>query len=92
MVDDTHYIKDPSAVLDYLFSWATWLAQGETISTHTVTPDPGINLDSHPATGTGVTCWLSGGTSGQRYEVHCHVTTSQGRQDTRTLTVDVQPR
>ena len=40
------YIKDPQAVLDYAWDWAGWLAEGESISEHTVTVPEGITLDS----------------------------------------------
>ena len=28
---NNQYLKDPSAVLDYVFDWTEWLATGETI-------------------------------------------------------------
>lgn len=49
-------------------------------------------VDSHTATTTAVTVWLSGGTSGTRGTIACHITTSAGRQDVRTITVDATDR
>ncbi|MHC4361441.1 MAG: phage fiber-tail adaptor protein [Planctomycetota bacterium] len=96
-------LKDPDAVLDYKFDWAAltngtgstdWLASGETISTKTVTVPAGITKDSDSLadTNTSVLVWLSGGTAGEDYDVVCHITTSDSRQDDRTLTVKVKER
>ena len=87
-------VKDPQAVLDYAFTWAAWLAAAETISSFTVTVPTGITLASPaPAQAAGVvTFWLSGGTVGTAYKVVCHITTNQGRQDDRTMTIKVVDR
>lgn len=85
--------KDPDAVLDYPFDWATdWLADSETISTHTVTATTGITVDSDSETGGVVTVWLSGGEAGTTYTVACKIVTNQGRIDERTITVRVAER
>ena len=81
------FVKSPSAVLDYLIDWTPDLATGETVTAHTITADTGITVTSHTATTTAVTVWLSGGTDGVTYKVTCHVTTSAGRQDDRTITI-----
>ncbi|MFY9174404.1 MAG: hypothetical protein WAO24_03565 [Peptococcia bacterium] len=85
-------LKDPSAVLDYVFDWTGWLATGETISSYTVTAQSGITLDSDSATDDTVTVWLSGGTSGSRYRVSCKITTNAGRIDERSMIIDCQNR
>lgn len=87
------YIHDPNAVLDYQWDWASkgWLADGETIQTHTVTV-AGVELDTDTATGTAVTAWLSGGTVGTPASATCRITTSQGRTDDRTIRLVVQER
>ncbi len=89
---DNQYLKDPSAVLDYVFDWTGWLATGETISSYTVTAQSGITLDSDSATDDTVTVWLSGGTSGSRYRVSCKITTNAGRIDERSMIIDCQNR
>lgn len=93
MADNT-FTKDPDAVLDWKFDWASWLADGETIVSHTVAADDGITVDSSNVTDddTSVTAWLSGGTDGTRYSVTCRVVTSAGRTDDRTITVYVRER
>jgi len=88
----TTFIKDPDAVLDYQWDWAAWLETGETITAGTVTATSGLTIDSQTAATTDVTAWLSGGTAGQVYPVTCHVTTSAGRVDDRTILIHVEER
>ena len=85
-------LKDPSAVLDYVFDWTEWLATGETITDHTITADTGITVDSSTELDGKVTVWLSGGTAGQNYKVACLITTSAGRTDERTIWIKVVER
>ena len=86
-------LKDPSAVLDYVFDWSEeWLATGETITDHTITADTGITVDSSTEDAGKVTVWLSGGTAGINYKVACLVTTSAGRTDERTIWIKVTNR
>lgn len=85
-------LKDPSAVLDYVFDWTEWLATGETITDHTITADTGITVDSWTESDGKVTVWLSGGTAGINYKVACLVETSAGRTDERTLWIRVVDR
>ena len=93
-------LKDPSAVLDYVFDWNEWLATGETIAVDsetgekliTITADTGITVDSWTESDGKVTVWLSGGTAGINYKVACKITTSAGRTDERTLWIRVVDR
>ena len=85
-------LKDPSAVLDYVFDWSGWLAIGETITDHTITADTGITVDSSTELDGKVTVWLSGGTAGINYKVACLITTSAGRTDERTIWIKVTNR
>ena len=85
-------LKDPSAVLDYVFDWTEWLATGETITDHTITADTGITVDSWTEDDGKVTVWLSGGTAGINYKVACLITTSAGRTDERTIWIKVTDR
>ena len=97
--------KDPSAVLDYKFDWASltnsgrysdWLdtAASEIISSYTVTVPVGITKDSDDRTdaNTSVTVWLSGGTEGEAYNIVCQIVTSTGRKDERTIRIPVMQR
>ena len=85
-------LKDPSAVLDYVFDWTGWLATGETITDYTITADTGITVDSPTEDDGKVTVWLSGGTAGINYKVACLITTSAGRTDERTIWIKVMNR
>ncbi len=87
--------KDPDAILDYEIDWAAWLASGDSIDTATWTSAPtGIIADSPaPAVdGTKARVWLDGGTAGQTYQLTCHIETTQGREDDRTVKVKVKNR
>ena len=97
------FTKDPDAVLDYKFDWkaltngsgsSDWLASGETISSHTITADTGITVDSSAETDadTSVTVWLSGGTAETNYRVACEIVTSSSRTDERTMEIQVRQR
>ena len=93
-------LKDPSAVLDYVFDWTGWMATGETIAVDsetgekliTITADTGITVDSSTEDAGKVTVWLSGGTAGVNYKVACLITTSAGRTDERTIWIKVVER
>ena len=85
-------LKDPSAVLDYVFDWTGWLATGETITDYTITADTGITVDSPTEDDGKVTVWLSGGTAGINYKVACLITTAAGRTDERTIWIKVMNR
>ena len=85
-------LKDPSAVLDYVFDWTGWLATGETITDYTITADTGITVDSSAESDGKVTVWLSGGTAGINYKVACLITTAAGRTDERTIWIKVTDR
>lgn len=89
---DTKYLKDPSAVLDWVFDWTDWLASGETITDHTITGETGITVDSSTESAGKVTVWLSGGTAGENYKVACLITTTAGRTDERTIWIKVVNR
>lgn len=84
--------KDPDAVLDYQWDWSDWLATGDTISSYTVTPDTGLTLDDDSNDSTSVTAWLSGGTAGAIYNVVCNIVTTGGREDDRTIVIEVEER
>jgi len=86
------YLKDPDAVLDYMFDWTEWLATGETITDHTITADTGITVETDSEASGKVTVWLSGGTAGINYKVACLITTSAGRTDERTIWIKVVER
>lgn len=85
-------VQDPQAVKQYTMDWSDWLGDGETITAATVTAEAGITVDTSNNDTTSVTFKLSAGVLGSRPKVTCHITTSAGQQDDRTLTVYVRNR
>ena len=88
------FVKDPSATLDYGVDWATrgWLATGETIVASDWTAPAGLTEGSSAINGGITVVWLSGGTTGQTYQVVNQITTSAGRIDQRTIEIRVRER
>lgn len=85
------WIKDPDAVLDYVVDWSDWLEDGETISSHSVAVASGdVTIDSDSHTDTLTVAWVSGGTKPSK--VRHRVTTSAGRTDDRTISLNVLHR
>lgn len=85
------YVKDPSAVLDYVIDWETWL-DGDTISTSTWTVQTGLTADSDSNDTTTTTVWLSGGTLGTKYTATNRIVTAAGRTDERTIYIVIADR
>lgn len=85
------FTLDPDAVLDYQFNWVDWLDDDETITSHTVVPTAGIDVDSSTEDGGVVTVWVSGA-SGRYQRVTCRIITNQGRTDDRTIRFQVTDR
>ena len=85
------FLKDPDAVLDYEFDWSLWLADGETITDHTVTV-AGVTLDASTASDTAVVAWVSAGTVSTTATVAVLVTTSAARVDERTINLRIGQR
>lgn len=93
------YPKDPAAKLDYLMDWSSWLPSGDTISSSAwaidVAPDASLAIAGSPApsnTTTTATCWLTGGTPGQKYVLRNRVTTVSGRIEDRSIAIAIEER
>lgn len=86
------HVKDPDAVLDWVWDWNEWLDDGETISTSDFIVSVGLTIDSDSNTTKTATVWLSGGTAGQVYQVTNRITTTAGRTDDRSITIRVTER
>ncbi|MFJ5231037.1 hypothetical protein ACIQBJ_14220 [Kitasatospora sp. NPDC088391] len=97
-------LKDPDAILDWIWDWSDWLASGETIATSTFITSAGITVPARvPLPGGGTvpgasnttttaTVWWSGGSPSQPYLITNRITTSAGRTDDRSITVRVIDR
>ena len=85
--------KDPTGVKDYRFTWADWLAAGETLADATIDVEAGLTLDVSSLDDgiTSVLGWFSGGTAGEKYAVTCNVTTDNvpARLESRTVYIEV---
>ena len=88
----TTFIKDPDAVLDYSVDWSKWLAGDQIATSDWFVSDPALVAAGGSNTPTRATAWLSGGTAGQSYTVTNQITTSGGRTDERSFTIQVQER
>lgn len=80
-------LHDPAAKLDYAVDWTGWLREGETITASTWNAPDGLTT-SLPGHADGIaTIWVTGGTIGTSYRLTNHITTSEGREDERSITV-----
>ena len=84
----SQFYKDPSAVLDYVVDWTTWLGS-DTISASAWTVPSGITQVTATNTTKLATIWLSGGTVGESYTLVNRITTAGGRTDDRSITITV---
>lgn len=91
MTHNQVFVKDPEAVLDYLFDWSDWLVT-DTITTSTMAAETGITIDDDDNDDTTATVWLSGGTAGEDYRVTNTIVTMGGRTDERTIIARVRER
>lgn len=81
--------KDPDDVLDYGINWSKWL-DGDTLLLSEWFVPEGITMDSESSDTTTATIWLSGGTADADYELTNRITTAQGRQRDKTITIRVR--
>lgn len=84
---------DPAARLDYSWPWGPWLPEGDAITAATViSDDPAVTVADVTHDGDTVTAWASGGSPGTLVALTCHITTTGGRQDDRTIHLSIQER
>lgn len=81
--------KDPNDVIDYRIDWSKWLDDDVLLLSEWVIP-AGITMDSESSDTNSATVWLSGGTAGQSYALTNRITTAQGRQKDKTITIRVK--
>lgn len=86
------FIHDPQSTLDYAQDWSRWLSADEHITSHLVTATGTAELlQSTEAAGI-VTVWVAGGTPGTTSTVTIHIVTNQGRQDDRSMRLQIRNR
>lgn len=85
--------KDPDANLPFSFDWTTWLTnEGDTADSFEWTVPAGLTKGAETSDEGVATVWLSGGTNGTAYVVTCRITTTGGRTDDRSRTIEVRHR
>lgn len=79
--------QDPDAYLDWSIDWSQWLSNAETLADVTWTASDAqlITLDSDTFSSDTATVWVSDLTLGQVASATCHITTTLGREDDRTI-------
>lgn len=88
--------KDPDDVLDFSIDWSEVLESDglvgtpDTIATVTWTLPAGITKGSQAEALGIATVWISGGTIGSKYDVHCRMVSAGGRTYDRTVTLPVR--
>lgn len=88
-------LKDPEAVQRHGIDWASngWLQTDEAItSQEVVSDDPALVIDQVSQADGVVSYRVSGGVAGSNYTVTCHIVTSDGREDDRSLLYQVRER
>lgn len=87
------FVIDPDALLDYSVDWSDWLPSTDTIATSTWSISPsGPTLSSSTNDTTTTTIWVDGCTAGVTYTLTNHITTADGREDDRTITLQCGDR
>ena len=74
------YVQNPLETISYDIPFADFLTQtADTIGTAYVSASPGLTVVSWAVVGTSIRVFVTGGTSGQSYEVAASVVTAGGR-------------
>ncbi len=92
----TLLLKDPAAVLDYAVDWGAEYLNGDALteSRWTVVPaeSGGLSIVSSRFDLMLSTVQVGGGIAGRIYRLTNHVTTAEGREDSRSIMVRVEKR
>lgn len=83
------FVHDPSAVLDYYLDWTAWLA-GDTIVDSTWVATGTVTIRDPVIVGAVTQIWVEGGTAGELVDLRNHIVTEEGREDERTLRLQVR--
>lgn len=92
----SQFTKQTSENLDYTFDFSPWmlLYPGDSVpaslDASVITADSGITVGTKAHNGNAVVQFLSGGVDGQDYEVHCVLTSTQGRVKEADLLIRVR--
>ncbi len=90
------YLKAPDAVLDYAVDWAAGYLDAQTLTTSTWSVLPaepgGLAVQAQSFTATKSTATMVAGIAGHLYHIANHVVFSDGRAETRSLSIRVELR
>jgi hypothetical protein len=79
-------LKDPDSTLFYSMDWRDWLAEGESITSQTVTASPNTMTISAVLEADGIVTWRAeGGNLGEDYTVTVRITTDAGQTEDRSI-------
>jgi hypothetical protein len=85
-------LKDPQAVLDYSFDWTAYLTPiADTLESVGFTVSSGA-VDQSGFAGAVATAWVSGGVIGTVITLTCHIVTTGGRTDERSVYIKIKER
>lgn len=86
--------KDPEAVKDYTFDWATWLGAATLNSSGTTVtvenPATGFTISAPTVASQTVTVRATGGDDGDEFDIVCRVLSSTGETDEKTLRLTIR--
>lgn len=85
------FVKDPDAVLDYVWDWTDWLGDDTIKSFEVTVPEP-LTLDEEAEASGIVTAWISGGLVNKAYVGKCQIVTVDGRTEDRSAIFIMQER
>lgn len=87
------YLKDPLSRVDYAIDWAAQL-EGATIaaSAWSIAPaeEGGIAVEQHSFSGATTAARFAGGVTGHNYRLHNMIALSDGRAESRSMTIRVE--
>lgn len=82
--------QDASAKLDWGIDWSEWMDDGDSISVSdwTASSDD-LTLSSDSVSGDTTIVWVEGGSAGNWYTLTNSIVTSEGREDERTIRLQI---
>lgn len=87
------WIKDPSALLDFVFDWSEWAISPDDIKLSDINITPsGLVVNQKIVEDNKVRVWLSGGNISTYYKIVCRIETKFGRIDERTEMLLIKQR
>lgn len=88
------WTKDPTEILDYELDWGDYFNQipNDRIVGVSFLADDGIVVEFAQFTPVTSTLWISGGSPNEQYDVAYILTTAEGRQIKRTVSITTLPK